>query len=205
MRGRLIGTIAAGVALAATTVMAGAASAAPLSWDVSRDDGGTSGDFTGAAGVTVLTTESGIELTCDSASAAGTANLGSGVANPIATLPDDSTQFNNCSGPFGLTFNVDHQGTWELHGDSYSGGVTTGRITNIVADISGPFCEATVTGSVNATFDNSGNVLAVLPAQTLTVSSVDPNNDCLGLITQGEAAGFQGDFVVTPGLTVIGS
>ncbi|MBB4912122.1 hypothetical protein [Actinophytocola algeriensis] len=204
MRGRLIGAIATGAALVATTVFAGTASALPLVWDVSRDDGGTSGGFTGAAGVTVLTTESGIELTCDSASAAGTANLGTGVANPIATLPAGSTQFNNCSGPFGLTFEVAHQGTWELHGDSYASGVTTGRITNIVADISGPFCEATVTGSVNGTFTNSSDELEVLPDQTLTVSTVDPNNDCLGLITQGEAAGFSGVFAITPGLTVVG-
>jgi hypothetical protein len=204
MRGRLIGAIATGAALVATTVFAGTATALPLVWDVSRDDGGTSGSFTGQAGVTVLTTESGIELTCDSASAAGTANLGTGVANPIATLPPGSTQFNNCSGPFGLTFNVTHQGTWELHGDSYASGVTTGRITNIVADISGPFCEATVTGSVNGTYTNASDELEVLPDQTLTVSTVDPNNDCLGLITQGEAAGFSGTFAITPGLTVVG-
>ena len=204
MRGRLIGAIATGVALVATTVLAGTASALPLVWDVSRDDGGTNGDFTGAAGVTVLTTESGIELSCESADAAGTANLGTGVANPIATLPAGSTQFNNCSGPFGLTFTVTHVGTWELHGDSYASDVTTGRITNIEADISGPFCEATVTGEVNATFTNSSDELAVLPDQTLTISYVDPANDCLGLITQGEAAGFSGTFAVTPGLTVVG-
>jgi len=205
MRKRLIGGIAAGVALIATTVIAGTASAAPLAWNVARDDGGTSGEFTGVAGVTVLTTASGIELTCDSATAAGTANLGTGVANPIATLPPDSTKFLNCTGPFGLTFEVTHVGTWELHGDSYASDVTTGRITNIEADISGPACEATVTGFVNATFTNPSNELAVLPAQTLTVSTVDPANDCLGLISQGEAAGFSGTFVVSPGLTVTGS
>lgn len=204
MRGRLIGVIATGVALAATTVIAGTASAAPLSWDVSRDDGGTSGAFTGAAGVTRLVTSSGIELTCDSADAAGTANLGTGVANPLATLPAGSTQFNNCSGPFGLTFDVTHVGTWELHGDSYANGVTTGRITNIVANISGPFCEATVTGYVPGTFTNDSDELAVLPELTLDLE-VDPANDCLGLITSEDTAGFEGVFAITPGLTVVGS
>lgn len=204
MRGRLIGAIATGVALVATTVIGGTASALPLVWDVSRDDGGTSGDFTGAAGVTVLTTESGIVLTCDSADAAGTATLGTGLSNPIATLPEGTTQFNNCSGPFGLTFTVTHVGTWELHGDSYAAGVTTGRITNIVANISGPACEATVTGEVPATFTNSSDELEVLPDQTLTLE-VDPDNDCLGLISSGEKAGFEGVFAITPGLTVVGS
>ncbi|MFI7679705.1 hypothetical protein [Actinophytocola sp. NPDC049390] len=203
MRGRLIGAIATGVALVATTVIAGTASALPATWNVARDDGGTGGNFTGQAGVTVLTTASGIQLTCDSASAAGTANLGPAVPDPIATLPPGSTQFNNCSGPFGLTFTVTHQGTWELHGDTHSGGLTTGRIINIDADISGPSCEATVTGYVNATFDNDTNELEVLADQTLTVSYVDPANDCLGLISQGEAAGFAGTFVVDPGLIVL--
>lgn len=203
MRGRLIGAIATGAALVATTVFAGTASALPLVWDVARDDGGTSGSFTGAAGVTVLTTESGIELTCDSASAAGTATLGTGVSNPIATLPPGSTQFVNCTGPFGLTFEVTHVGTWNLTGDSYASGVTTGHITDIQAAISGPFCEATVTGAVPATFTNSSNELAVQQDLGLTLA-VDPANDCLGLISDGEHAGFAGVFTVTPGLNVVG-
>jgi hypothetical protein len=198
MRARFIGTLAAGAALVTTAVLAGPASAQPATWSVSPG-----GDFTGAAGETILTTESGIELFCVSSTAAGTAQGGTGLANPLAQLSEGGVQFNDCQGPFGLTFEVAHIGTWDLNGVSYDGtDVTTGTLDNITANISGPACEATVTGSVNATYTNSTGELAVSPEQTLTISFVDPNNDCLGLITQGEASGFSGTYAISPQLTV---
>lgn len=197
MRARLIGALAAGAALAVSAVITGTASAQPATWTVTPG-----GPFTGAAGETILTTESGIELFCTSSSAAGTAQSGSGLSNPLAQLPEGSVLFNDCQGPFGLTFTVAHIGTWDLNGASYDGaGETTGTLDNITAQISGPACEATVTGSVNITYNNDGT-LTVLPDQTLTISTVDPANDCLGLITQGEAAGFSGAYTIDPVLTV---
>ena len=197
MRARLIGALAAGAALAVSAVITGSASAQPATWTVTPG-----GDFTGAAGETILTTESGIELFCTSSSAAGTAQSGSGLSNPLAQLPEGSVLFNDCQGPFGLTFTVAHLGTWDLNGASYDGvAETAGTLDNITAQISGPACEATVTGSVNITYNNDGT-LTVLPDQTLTISTVDPANDCLGLITQGEAAGFSGAYAIDPVLTV---
>lgn len=199
MRARLIGTLAAGAALAVSAVLTGTASAQPATWTVTPG-----GAFTGAAGETDLTTEGGVELFCSSSTAAGTAQSGSGLSNPLAQLPEGSVTFNDCQGPFGLSFDVAHIGTWDLNGVSYdsASGVTTGTLDNITANISGPGCEATVTGSVNATYTNGSGVLSVLPDQTLTISTVDPNNDCLGLITQGEHAGFSGDYQISPVLTV---
>jgi hypothetical protein len=198
MRARFIGTLAAGAALVTTAVLAGPAAAQPATWSVAPG-----GAFTGTAGETILTTESGIELFCVSSTAAGDAASGTGLANPLAQLPEGGVQFNDCQGPFGLTFTVAHIGTWDLNGVSYDGtDVTTGTLDNITANISGPACEATVTGSVNATYTNSTGELAVSPEQTLTISFVDPNNDCLGLITQGEASGFSGTYAISPQLTV---
>lgn len=202
MRGRLIGAIATAVAVAATTFISGTAAALPATWNVSRDDGGTDPAFTGTAGVTRLVTEGGIELTCDSASAAGTANLGPAVSDPIAQIT--GTTFTNCTGPFGLTFDVTHVGVWNLAGDGgHASGVTSGHITGIQAQISGPFCEATVTGSVPGTFTNTTNVLAVNLSELGLTLDVDPANDCFGLIADGENAGFEGNFQVSPGLTVV--
>jgi hypothetical protein len=201
MRGRLIGALAAGAALVASAAMAAPATAVPATWTV--DPGGA---FTGAAGTTVLEIqETGIQLSCVSANATGTAASGTGVSNPIATIPDGpGVEFNDCQGPFGLTFEVDHQGTWNLNGASYDAatGVTTGTIDDITAGISGPGCVATVTGSVDATFTNDTDVLRVLPNFTLLIASVDPANDCLGLIGEGQHASFDGAFTITPGLTV---
>lgn len=198
MRARLFGALVAGAALASAAVLTGTANAAPATWSVSPG-----GDFTGAAGETILTTESGVELFCESSDAAGSAQGGTGLENPLASLPEGGVTFNDCQGPFGLTFEVAHVGTWHLNGVSYDGSdVTTGTLDDITAQISGPACEATVTGSVNATYTNSTATLTVLPEQTLTISTVDPNNDCLGLISQGEHAGFSGDYAISPALTV---
>jgi hypothetical protein len=161
------------------------------------------GPFTATAGTTLLEIqESGIQLSCVSASATGTLKSGTNLTNPLAQIP--GTQFTDCQGPFGLTFEVIHVGTWELNGVTYNAGtgVSTGTLDNIEADIVGPGCNATVTGSVPVTFTNSSDVLSVLPDFTLTVSFVDPANDCLGLINQGEHANFDGDFVLSPGQTV---
>lgn len=201
MRARLIGALTSGAALIVTAVVtAGPAAAQPATWTV--EPGGA---FHGTAGVTLLEVqESGIQLSCSSASVDGTAASGTGLANPIATIPEEpGIQFNDCSGPFGLTFEVEQVGDWVLNGVSYDGSdVTTGTIDNINADIIGPGCNATASGSVNATFTNSTDVLEVLPDFTLEISFVDPANDCLGLITQGEHANFSGAFQIAPGLTV---
>lgn len=195
MRGRLIGALAAGAALVASIVMSAPANAVPATWTITPG-----GNFTGAAGTTVLKVqETGIQLTCRSASAAGTAKIGPGNSNPLATLPAGSTKFNTCSGPFGLTFGVNHVGVWTLNGASYSAGVTTGSLNNINANISGPGCAANVVGSVNATYTNATHVLAVLPNYGLTFTSV---TGCFGLIAAGQHASFSGSFTINPALTV---
>jgi len=198
MRGRLLGALAAGAALVASAMISGTASAELADWTVTPE-----GAFSGNAGTTILTIEeTGIELACTSASVDGSADSG---ANPIATIPaTPGIQFNDCQGPFGLTFEVTHVGTWDLNGVSYDAGtgVTIGTIDNITANISGPGCEATVTGYVDGTYTNSTAVLAVLPNYTLDISFVDPANDCLGLIEQGQHSSFNGSFTITPALTV---
>jgi hypothetical protein len=193
MRGRLIGALAAGAALIASIVVSAPASAA--TWTVTPG-----GAFTGAAGTTVLRVqETGIQLTCRTATAAGTAKSGSGLSNPLATLPAGSTRFNNCSGPFGLTFTVAHVGAWTLNAATYAAPVTTGTLNNIAANISGPGCAASVAGSVNATYNNTTKVLTVQPNFGLTFTSA---SGCLGLISAGQHASFSGAFTITPGLTV---
>jgi hypothetical protein len=201
MRARLIGALASGAALIVTAVVAGPASAQPATWTVSPG-----GPFQGVAGETLLEVqESGIQLSCASSTADGVANGGTGLSNPLATIPETpGIVFNDCSGPFGLTFEVTQVGDWSLNGASYDAGTgtTTGTIDGIVADIVGPACSATVTGFVNVTYTNGTATLAVLPDFTLEVTRVDATDDCLGLIQVGEHANFAGSYAVTPALTV---
>jgi hypothetical protein len=200
MRARFIGVLATGAALIASAAVAGNAAAEPATWTITPG-----GAVHGTAGETLLEVqESGIQLSCVASSVDGTAQSGSGLSNPLVTIPESpGIQFIDCSGPFGLSFEVDQVGDWVLNGVSYDGSdVTTGTIDNINADIIGPGCNATASGSVNATYTNSTDVLAVLPDFTLEISFVDPDNNCLGLINQGEHASFAGQYAITPGLTV---
>lgn len=201
MRRSVMGSLVAGLALVASATVAGTASAQQADWSISPG-----GDFDGLAGETILTIEeSGIQLFCTSSTAGGTAQSGTGLSNPLATIPEvGGIAFVDCQGPFGLTFEVEQVGDWVLNGTSYDAatGVTTGTIDGITADIVGPACNATVTGSVNATYTNSTAELAVAPDFTLEITFVDPANDCLGLITQGEHASFDGTYVIDPALTV---
>jgi len=198
MRNRVTVMLAAGAAMIASAVFVGPAAAVPATWTITPG-----GSFTGTAGTTILEVqESGVQLSCESAGATGEAKTGSGNSNPLATISD--TDFNTCTGPFGLVFGVEHGGVWTLNGASYNAttGVTTGTIENIVADITGPGCIAQVTGTVDATYTNSTAELRVLPNFTLLVASVDPTENCFGLINTGEHASFDGVYEVDPAQTI---
>jgi hypothetical protein len=201
MRGRLISVLATGAALlTSAVVVAGPAAALPDTWTVTPG-----GAVHGVAGETLLEVqESGIQLSCTSSTVDANAQSGSGLSNPLVSIPESpGIVFNDCSGPFGLTFEVTQVGDWSLNAASYDGSdVTTGTIDGITAGIVGPGCEATVTGSVNVTYTNSTAALAVLPDFTLEVTFVDPSNNCLGLINEGEHANFAGTYTIAPGLTV---
>jgi hypothetical protein len=57
---------------------------------------------------------------------------------------------------------------------------------------------------VDGTYNNNTGVLTVLPNPTLTIASVDENDDCFGLIATGDRATFDGAYNVTPGQTISG-
>jgi hypothetical protein len=196
-------------AVAAATVVFGTGSAGadpitPASWTVSPG-----GVVDATAGVTVLTdVNTGVQLTCDSSSLTDATLVTGATGSPaqLGTLPAGSVGFQNCSGPFGLTFDVTHVGDWALNGVTYdpATGVTTGTLTGIQANLSGFACSASVTGSVDGTYNNATGVLTVLPNPTLTIASVDPNDNCFGLINTGDSATFDGAYTVAPGQTITG-
>jgi hypothetical protein len=196
--------------IGATALLLGATTASadpitPSSWTVSPG-----GVIDATAGVTVLTdVDTGVQLTCDTSTLTDATLVTSATGSPaqIGTLPVGSVGFQNCSGPFGLTFEVEHVGDWALNGTTYdpATGVTTGTLTGITANLSGFACSATVTGSVDGTYDNNTGVLTVLPNPTLTVSFVDEFDDCLGLINTGDRSTFDGAYTVTPGQTITGT
>src|SRR5882672_2537641 len=100
----------------------------------------------------------------------GTGEPGAG----IASIDGPSTTWNNCVGPLGLELDPHGVGPWALNANSYAGGVATGNISNITANITNPDdqCSFTVTGTVDATYTNSSQNLTVIPNPTLNISGV---------------------------------
>jgi hypothetical protein len=186
-----------------STVVAVATPASAAAWSVTP--GGHADGTAGQTNLTVQDPQSGeIQMTCSSS----TVGVELAVAgDQLATIPESpGIQFNNCLLAGFIEFSVQQVGVWTINGSSFDAGtgVTTGTIDNIVADISGPGCVASVAGSVNGTFTNGTDVLAVNPDQTLTVTSVDPVDNCLDLIHEGATAAFDGDYAVVPGQDITG-
>ena len=208
MRGRVTRILLTGVAAATAIVLgAGQASADPItpsSWTASPG-----GLVNGTAGQTVLNdVDSGTQLTCDSSTATNAVVETSATGSParLVTLPQGSIGFQNCSGPFGLTFDVEQVGDWHLNGETFDPvtGVTSGLLADIEANLTGFSCDATVTGSLTGSYDNNTGVLTGLPTPTLTISRVDPNNNCFGLISEGDHSTFDGAYSISPHQTITG-
>ncbi|WP_197320965.1 hypothetical protein [Saccharomonospora sp. NB11] len=203
MRRRVLSIVAGSAAAAlALGLTAMSASAAPQEWIV--DPGG---EYTGVSGTTVLTnTANGVTLDCSGSEASGElAGSASGAPAQLGTI--DNISWTSCSGPLGLTFEVVPQNLpWSINGESYADGVTTGYIGGIVANLTGPGCDATVEGEAPGTYDNDSDTLAPKPidgsSHTLTVTAVNSSANCFGLINVGDNVTFEGAYVVTPGQDV---
>jgi len=194
-----------GATALAVGVSAGVALAVAITFSISPG-----GAITANAGKTTLKdTATGSVLSCTSSSSKGTLKSGHGISGTnLGSITQLS--FSNCTGPFGLTFNVTNSGfPWTLHGTAFNAttGVTTGNITGIKSHLAGTGCAADVagatagsTGKVKVTYTNSTHKLKVLPGGgTLHVFNV---NGCAGLINSGDATQFSGTYTVTPAQTI---
>ncbi|MFC5748206.1 hypothetical protein [Actinomadura rugatobispora] len=191
------GLIAGAIAAAGIGLTAAPAAAADASWTVT----GASGYAYGYSDDTQLRVpRSGAVLKCVDAEADATINNGS-YSSTVGTI--DSTTWTTCTGPFGLTFNVTHGGTWNIKGvqPTADPAVNVGSITNISASISGPACSATFTGGVPGYYRNATGTLSVDPTApnpgnvSLVASGV---TGCLGIIQNGDTAQFTGNFEIDP-------
>ncbi|HEV2778079.1 MAG TPA: hypothetical protein VGX25_01635 [Actinophytocola sp.] len=206
---RVVRALAVTTATAAAIILGGGVASAvpftPGTWTVTP-----SGTIGATAGVTTLTAgppgqAATVTLTCQSSSVVGGVALAGATGSPatLGNLPQGSVRFTSCSGPFGFNFSVAHLGNWPLQGITYdpavNSGTTAGRITNITARLTGPFCTATITGTAAATYTNNDWRLVTNPARTLTVSQV---SGCLNLLQAGYTAGFNGAYTLSPHLTI---
>lgn len=197
MRKRFLGMATVAVALSAVVIGTTPASAA-AGWDV--DPGGPA---TGTAGETVLAVRPGgggddLVMSCQSSSA--TLNSFDSATDHVADI--NGISFVDCVLAGLISFEVVADVPWTLHASSYSAPVVTGQIQDISATIIGAGCLATVGGSVNGSFNNDTEQLTVDDDFTLQITSVDPVDNCLGLINTGDAAAFSGVYTVNPGQNI---
>lgn len=145
----------------------------------------------------------GVELTCDSGTAAGSVTPGDySPGDPIATIT--STTWTNCVGPLGLQFTVTGNGTWNLVPDANgtdADGKTGGSIENVNADVADTNggCSFTVTGSVGGSYANGPSSGTLdLPGDTpgLTLSNVNGALCDLAGIANNDVATFQAKYLV---------
>ncbi|WP_331981348.1 hypothetical protein [Actinophytocola sp.] len=204
MHKRIAGMLAVGITALSAVVAAATPAAAAPPWTISPG-----GPTNGTAGVTNLVVHDpvngDITLTCDTSTVAVDLESGTSADNQLATIPETpGIQFNGCLLAGFIQFEVTQVGTWTLNGATFDSGVTNGSIDNITADIAGPGCDATVSGSVGAQYSNSAATLSVVPEPTLTVTRVDELNNCSDLIHENATAQFDGSYTVSPAQTITG-
>jgi hypothetical protein len=211
----------ASVAFVGATAVAGGVYGTPAyaagSWKVSNSGTPyTAGHFSALNLSTSATLVAGsVTLTCAPGTAFASGSAKSASPNTPASLGTINTATFGASGGclfLGLPFSAHLTSPATLVASSYDSGsgVTHGMIKNIHAVIHGTgalACDATVTGSLPATFTNSTHILAADPAtshpKTLTVHSPV---GCLNRLHDGQSAAFIADYntISPPSLTITG-
>ncbi|MEV3853274.1 hypothetical protein AB0J38_02995 [Streptomyces sp. NPDC050095] len=158
------------------------------------------GSFNAAAGTTTLTVPAA-ELQCASSSASGSLKSGSGLAGDgIGNI--NALSFAGCN-LAGIDFDVTTDPAsfpWKVNVSGMSStDRADGTITGIRATISGFSCVATFSGSVTGWYQNSNHTLHVTGGGSLAAEN-DAN--CLGLISPGDHADFNGDYVLDGAHTI---
>jgi len=184
-------------ATALVTVAGPAWAAGPYTVSAGGSSDGTSA-FSGTAGAITFTSPN-TSVNCSGGTAGGTVNLGSN-ADGSAIASIDSATFSGCSGPFGLSLNITQTQAWTLNATGApDGGVTAGSITDVAADVTSTGfipCSFSVSGSVDGSFDENTQTLAVAPAGTggLTISDV---SGCVGFVSNGQVAQMTGSYTIS--------
>lgn len=193
------------------TIMGLAVPAAMASgtWTVT---GGPNFSSTTSAGTTFTLTDTtaGLSFTCTVSTSSGTVTDETGSTNNVVGTVTATTFGNSshkCSGPMGST-GTDSQkaGTTEtLNASSFSGGVTTGTITNVdqILTVSSTLgtCTAEIKGIAGATYNDSTRLVRYTTSgDSLRVAST--SGSCAGIINANDVLTFSS---ASGGKTVTGS
>ena len=147
-----------------------------------------------------------VQMGCTSGTADGQLHTGSNATGAnIASI--DSSTWNNCVGPAGLSMVVTQNSSWTLNAvGTPSGGVTAGTITDVDASIVAinpdtgqpdpALCSFDATGSTDGFFQESDQTLHVTTPTTGQKLTVGNTVGCFGQVLDGDEAFFEGAYAL---------
>lgn len=164
---------------------------------------------------TVVNGANTVPMTCGAAAATGIVRPGS-YSTGLAVAEIQGTAWSQCTGP-GLSLNVYHpvNSKWNLNLTGTSGPTWAGYINNISARVESKpvgVCSFNVTGRADGSFNTAQVAGNNNYTQTLTINQPNTSSNltvsgvsgCLGLIANGNRAGFQGSFKVYNSVGLVG-
>ncbi|MFJ2757563.1 hypothetical protein ACIO3S_18315 [Nocardioides sp. NPDC087217] len=143
---------------------------------------------------------------CTSAGASGSIHSGTGKSglapDHLATI--SSTTWSGCTEQFGTPLTVTHSGAWKLEtNDTSVTAAATDQVDGWISGISARvtdstgLCDFTVTGSADGHFDEATQRLVVDETGDGSLSVTAVVSDCLGSISVGDPASFNGTYNVS--------
>ena len=195
-------------ALAALAFAAPALAAPPANYTVAVGGSTTAANhaFTASSGPITFVVN-GSTMTCGSTSATGVIHSGTGI-QPIADIT--STTWNACYDGLGTPLTVTQIGTWHLKGNDVNvhSGLIDGHIIGTISDINARVrdtaasgaCDFNVGGTADIWFNETSSPQALHVNEngadsSLKVTSLaSPGSNCLGAVSVGAAAKFNGDY-----------
>lgn len=111
-----------------------------------------------------------------------------------------SSTFVNCGGPFGLMFDLTHNGFWNLRVEAPTADpdVTQMRFWNVDVTFSGAGCSGRIGGDAPARYDSVTEVLSLDPWSSMSNLRAFDVSGCFGLVRNGDLVEWDGDYQVTP-------
>jgi hypothetical protein len=157
------------------------------------------GSFSGTASDPVLKDlNTGSTFTCTSVTLTGTFKSGTGQANPIGKITDDT--WTGCTGPGGVRIDMTDGNSvpWHMNADTYtaSTGTTHGTMSIGVGPVYGA-CTAGFIGTVNWAYTNSTHVLKITGSLDVT-AAICP----AGWVKQGDEVTITASAPISPAMTI---
>jgi hypothetical protein len=201
---RPVSVLLTGIALAATAALAaGPASAAPMTWTISRGGAVT----LAAKGFTLKDATAGFSLPCTTSAAKAKLKAGKGLSGTAAGMVTAASTSGCGTQGFTIKITAGHL-PWHLNLVSYNAakGVTTATVTGIHLSLSVPAVGCTAVADGTAGNADNGSLDVTYTNKTAKLTTLTSGgklhlydiHNCLGLISNGNTVTISATYAVSP-------